>query len=230
MKPNSYYRQSIWTEKPMVYLAIRDTSIKSQHVRGRWSFPQMASHLNFDHFAGKPVHAAVFTNCDEAELWINGKKLGRRRPSDFDNRIIDWDFEYAAGEIKVLGYRKGAEVCSYVLKTAGAPARLLLTADKLKLAAGCSDVAHVEVAVVDEAGVLCPNEEALVEFALSGDGELVGACSPDVTAALGYSLPKTLTFGGRALVVVKAGDGAGELTLRAYSGKLEGAAVDIGVV
>jgi beta-galactosidase len=218
LKPNAFYRKSIWSNEPVVYLAFYDGARKSAYVRGRWSFPKLSSHLNLDQFRHETVKAAVFTNCDEVELWINGKKLGRRKPEDFENRIIEWTFEYAPGALKTIGYRDGKEVCSQTLKTAGPPRRILLQPDKKVLAAG--DIVHVELTVTDEQGVPCPNEESLVEFGLTGDGAILGACSPDINSALGYALPKTFTSGGKALVIVRAGAGKGLLELCAYSGTL----------
>jgi beta-galactosidase len=230
LKPNAWYRKSIWSEEPVIYLAFYDMIGKPDYVRGRWSFPKMASHLNFDHFNRKTVTAAVFTNCDEAELWINGKKIGRRNPHDFENSIIDWTFAYVSGEVKIIGYRDGKEVCSQTLKTAGSPHRILLRPDKTTLMAGKSDMAHVEIAITDKDGILCPQEEVLVEFALTGDGSIAGSCSPDITNVLGYNLPKTFTSDGRALVFVKAGDGPGTLKLRAWSGTLLPASLDFKVI
>ncbi|MDR1987180.1 MAG: hypothetical protein LBP88_09465, partial [Treponema sp.] len=131
---------------------------------------------------------------------------------------IEWTFEYAPGEVKTIGYRKGKEVCSHILRTAGPPRRILLRPDKDVLAAG--DIAHVEVAITDETGVLCPNEERLVEFALAGDGIILGSCSPDIRGHWGYALPKTITSGGKALVIIRAGAGTGTLKFSAYSGTL----------
>lgn len=220
LKPNAFYRKTLWSEEPVVYLAFYDSSRKPDYARGRWSFPGLSSHLNLEHFSRKTVRAAVFTNCDEAELWINGKKMGRRKPGDFENGIIEWTFEYAPGEVKTIGYRNGKEVCSRILKTAGAPRRILLKPDKKVLAAGGGDIVHIELTIADEEGIPCPTEEALAEFSLTGDGTILGSCSPDISGALGYTLPKTLTSGGKALVIVKAGQGTGTLEFGAYSGTL----------
>jgi beta-galactosidase len=230
LKPNAFYRQSIWSEEPVVCLAFYDANRKPDYVRGRWSFPKLSSHLNLDHFNRETVKAAVFTNCDEAELWINGKKLGRRKPEDFENGVIEWTFEYAPGEVKIIGLRNGKEVCSQTLKTAGPPRRILLRPDKKVLAAGGADIVHVEVSIADEAGILCPNEEPLVEFALAGDGVILGACSPDLNCELGYALPKTFASGGKALAIVRAGEGAGTLELSAYSGTLLPAFLELSVI
>jgi len=223
MKPNAYFRKSIWTEEPFIYLAFYDQNIKPDYARGRWSFPPMSSHLNHDHFHRRTVTAAIFTNCDEAELWINGKKMGRRKRADFNNGIIEWTFEYATGNVEVKGYNKGREVCSYALKTAGQAQKIKLSPDKTNLTSG--DIAHIEVSIVDKDGLLCPNEELLIEFSLTGDAEFLGACSPDLNQNLGFTLPKVVTSGGRALGLIKAGDSGGTLELRAYSEKLTDASL-----
>jgi beta-galactosidase len=223
MKPNAFFRKSIWETEPMIFIGFYDQSIKPNYARGRWSFPPVASHLNFEHFRRRTVTAVIYTNCDEAELRINGKLLGRRKPVDFTNGIIEWTFEYAEGEIEVTGYRKGKALCAHTLKTAGPARKILLAPDKKDLA--CCDIAHIEVSVSDENGILCPNEETLVEFALTGDGEILGACSPDLNAGFGFTLPKVITSGGRALAMIRAGAAGGTVELTAYSAGLEPASL-----
>jgi beta-galactosidase len=217
LKPNAYYRKSIWSDEPVIHLSFYDGGGRPDYVRGRWSFPQTASHLNLDHFKRRTVKAAVYTNCEEAELWINGKKRGTRRPADFENGIIEWTFDYEEGELEVRGHRNGAVVCSHILRTAGPARSIRLTPDKTVLRAGQSAIAHIETSVTDEAGTLCPVGEHLIEWTLRGDGEILGACSPDLNAPLGFRLPKTYTSGGKALVIIKAGASPGPLSLTAYS-------------
>ena len=240
MKPNAYFRKSIWSDEKMIYLAFYDQNVKPNYARGRWSFPSMTSHLNHEHFIRRTVTAAIFTNCDEAELWINGKKLGRRNRSDFKNGIIEWTFEYQQGEIEVKGFNKGkagvgdkasGEICSYRLKTAGQPKKICLLPDRTILSPG--DIAHIEVNITDKDGILCPNEDVLVEFAIKENARkkqvsqlkqasrILGACSPDLNQSLGFTLPKTVTSGGRALVMIKAGDTEGDIELSAYCEKLK---------
>lgn len=223
MKPNAFFRKSLWSDEPFVYLAFYDQERKPDYARGRWSFPSMASHLNFDHFHRKNVKAAVFTNCEEAELWVNGKKMGRRKGADFENGIIEWPLEYHGGSMEVKGFNKGKEVCSYVLKTAEKAQKIKLLPDKTKIRAG--EIAHIEINITDKNGLLCPNEEELIGFTLTGDGEFLGACSGDLCQNLGFTLPKVVTSDGKALAMIKAGDSSGDLQLRAYSESLENAVV-----
>jgi beta-galactosidase len=223
MKPNAFFRKSIWTDDPFVYIAVYDQGKKPDYARGRWSFPSMASHLNFDHLHGRTVSAAVFTNCEEVELWKNGKKMGRRKKVDFENGIIKWAFEYHSGNIEVKGFNGGKEECSYSVKTAGPALKVKLIPDKTELRAG--GIAHIEINVVDKDGLLCPNGEELIEFALKGDAAFLGACSSDLNQNLGFTLPKVFTSEGKALAMIKAGDSSGNVELCAYSEKLEKASV-----
>jgi beta-galactosidase len=223
MKPNAFFRKSLWSDAPFVYFAFYDQSIKPNYARGRWSFPPMASHLNFDHFERRNVKIAVFTNCEEAELWINGKKMGNRKRAAFENGIIEWNIEYASGNMEVKSLKNGKEVCAYVLKTADSAKKIKLLPDRTALEAG--GIAHIEVNITDKNNILCPAEDHLVEFALTGDGEILGACSPDLNQGLGYCFPKTVTSEGKALVMIKAGDSGGVLELFAYSEKLEKASL-----
>jgi beta-galactosidase len=225
MKPNAWFRKSIWSDEPTVYLAFYDQAVKPNYARYRWSFPPVSSHLNHDHFHRRTVTAVIYTNCDEVELRINGKKRGRRKPADFKNGIVEWVFEYTCGKVEAVGYRAGKEVCSYTLKTAGEAKKILLVPDRQTLAPGCGDIAHVEISVTDKDGTLCPNAEILVEFSLTGDGEILGACSPDLNSDLGFTLPKVVTSGGRALLMLKAGGSPGVLELKAYGAGLKPASL-----
>ncbi|MDR1467709.1 MAG: DUF4982 domain-containing protein [Spirochaetaceae bacterium] len=228
LKSNASYRKSLWSAEPVVYLGIYDGGGRPDYVRGRWSFPRTASHLNLDHLKHRTVKAAVYSNCEYVELKINGKKRGTRRPADFENGIIEWTFDYEEGELEAVGYRDGAAVCRHLLKTAGPARRIELVPDRTTLPA--ADVVHIEVSVTDEAGTLCPTDSRLVGFALSGDGEILGASSPDLTAPLGFRLPKIYLCGGRALVIVRAGASPGPLCLTAYAEGLTSARCEMRVI
>ena len=216
-KPNAWFRKSIWSDEPVVYLCFHDQNVKPDYCRGRWSFPPLSSHLNHEHFKRRTVTAVIFSNCETVSLWINGKKLGSRNPKYFVNNIIEWTFEYASGEIKTAGYRGGKEVCVYCLKTAGEAKNIQLVPYETTVA--CCDVAHIEVSITDKNGILCPNEEVQVDFSLSGDGEILGACSPDLASDHGFALPRAITSGGKALVMIRAGSSPGALELCACNEK-----------
>ena len=227
LKPNAYFRKSIWTDEPFIYLAYYDQNKKPDYARGRWSFPSMTSHLNHENLLRRNAKAAIFTNCEEAELFINGKKTGIRKRDDFKNGIIEWNFEYACGNIEVKGFIKGKEVCNYILKTADNAKKIKLIPDFTELKP--NQVAHIEVNIADKNDILCQTEDLLIEFSIKGDADFMGACSPDLNQNMGFTCNKVVTSEGRALAMIKAGDNAGNAELTAYSEKLEKAKINFKV-
>jgi beta-galactosidase len=220
-RDESYLRKSLWSSEPVVHLCFYDNTQKRNYARGRWSYPATVSHLNLDHLERRIVLAAIYTNCEEVELWINDKKLGRRKSADYENGIIEWTFDYAKGEAKVIGYKGGKAVCVQEMKTAGPPEHISLKADKTELKADSGDLAHVELTVTDNTGCPFPAEDLLLGFALEGDGQILGASSPDIANNLGFDLPRVYCSQGKALVIIKAGASAGELVLTAFSDTLK---------
>ena len=218
-KDQTWLRKSFWSDEPVVHLCFYDNTQRNNYARGRWNFPYTASHLNLDHLENRIVNAAVYTNCDEAELVINGKSYGRRRPADYQNGIIEWAFDYVPGELRLTGFRNGKEAAVHEIKTAGPPAIIDLKSDTATLEK--NGLAHIEVCITDEAGVCYPAEDILLGFSLEGDGEIMGASSPSLNTPLGFDLPRVYCSLGRALVIIKAGASAGELRFSAFGENLK---------
>ncbi len=129
------------------------------HVIGHWSYPEKSA---------KTVYVAA--NCEAVELFINHRSLGKvTQPTDgcifaFPNVAFE------PGVIKAIGSSSGKVVCTDQIETAGAPTRLKLTAHTgpKGLQADGSDVALIDVEVVDAQGRRCPTDEARVDFAVDG--------------------------------------------------------------
>ena len=219
LKPNAYFRKSIWTDEPFIYLAFLDQNKKPDYARGRWSFPQLTSHLNHEYLLRRSAKVFIFTNCEEAELLINGKRLGTRKRNEFKNGIIEWNFEYTYGNIEIKGYNHDNVVCNYILKTAGTAKKIKLIPDVTILEP--NRIAHIEVNIIDKDGILCQTEDALIEFSLEGDALFMGACSADLNQNQGFTTNKTYSSEGKALAVIKAGDNKGNIVLYAYCENLE---------
>jgi len=218
-KDESWLRKALWSSEPVVHLCFYDNTQANNYARGRWNFPYTASHLNLDHLEHRVVSAVVYTNCDEVELWINGKRVGRRRPADYENGIIQWPFDYAPGELKIIGFRGGKEAAVQEMKTAGPPAAIALNADRTRLEP--YGIAHIEISIIDEAGTVYPTGNPLLGFSLEGDGVIIGASSPDMNNPLGFDLPRVYTSLGKALVIIRAGASSGGLCFSAFGENLK---------
>jgi beta-galactosidase len=173
-----------------------------------------------------PVH--VYTSGDEAELFLNGKSLGRKKKGEFEYRLHWDDVVYQPGELKVVAYKDGHEWATDVVKTTGPAAKLLLQADRTRIKADGKDLAYVTVTVADKKGLQSPRAKNHIQFEISGPGEIVATDNGDATSFESFQSPERNAFNGLALVIVRAKPGAaGTIELTAKSDGLKSATVKI---
>jgi len=201
-KPEYYYRQSLWTSAPLLYLATAEAPAPGAPTRRR---PQAAPTWNWP--AASKVQVTGITTNEATELFLNGQPLGRQA-----GRLPTWEVPYAAGELRAKGYRNGQVVSETLLRTAGAPAALLLKPDRTTLAAKTQGLAQIEVQVVDQAGTPVPDATNEVTVALTGPARLLGIESGDIASHEPYAAPRHKAYQGRLLVYVQA-TGAGPIRL-----------------
>jgi beta-galactosidase len=189
------------------------------HLLPHWTWPQRMGQVT-------PVH--VFTSGDEAELFLNGKSLGKKTKGPYAYRLRWDDVTYQPGELKVVAYKEGKEWATDVMRTAGPPARLLAKADRSTIAADGQDLAFIMVAIVDEDDVLVPHAKNRVCFSIDGPGEIVATDNGDPTSFESFQSKERDAFNGLCLAIVRARpDQAGTITLKAESGGLVDAATTI---
>lgn len=104
----------------------------------------------------------VYTNCEEAELWVNGKSLGRQKSTPFIR--LEWKAIYKPGKIEVRGYNGGKLVAREITETTGKPTQLSLKSDVGTLKADGVDVAIINIAIKDAKGRVVPTADDRVEF------------------------------------------------------------------
>ena len=185
------------------------------HLLPHWTWPERAGQ-------NVPVHA--YTSGDEAELFLNGKSLGRKKRAASDYRLRWDDVKYAPGEIKLVAYRKGAKWAEAAQRTAGAPAKLALSADRADLRADGDDLAFLTVRVLDKAGTLAPRAADKVTFKVEGPAEIVATDNGDPTSFESFQSPERKAFNGLALAIVRPRRGEpGEIRVSASA---EGLAPD----
>jgi beta-galactosidase len=151
-----YYFQSCWTTKPML------------HLLPHWSWPEKV---------GKPIDVWAYSNCDQVELFLNGKSLGRKAMAP--NSHLQWSVGYKPGILSANGYRKGKLVASDRVETTGAAAVLKLAPNLTSIRANGEDVSVVTVKVTDATGRVAPTAGNLVHFSLKGPGRIIGVGNGD---------------------------------------------------
>ena len=106
------------------------------------------------------------------------------------------------------------------VKTAGAPAKIVLEADRREIVADGKELAFVTVSVVDANGVLCPTADNLIEFSVSGEGIIKAVGNGDPTSLESFVKPFRKTFNGKCMVLIQSTKTAGEITLKATNKSL----------
>ena len=185
-----------------------------------WTFPGRE---------GRNTPIVVYTHGEEAELFLNGQSLGRRRkgecvamPPTMTNdhfkafcryRLMWLDVPYEPGELKAVAYKDGRAIGEKVLRTAGAVARLRLVAEPLA-GKDADELIWVHAEAYDAAGVRVPDATDKVTFSLEGPGRILGVGNGDACEYVPFTdVSGHRLFGGRATAVVRR-ECCGEIKMR----------------
>ena len=179
-KDEAYYLKSWWTSEPVL------------HILPHW---------NLDGHEGEKISVWVYSNCDEVQLIVNGKKLQRKKMPK--NGHLEWDAVYRPGYVKAVGYRAGRKVMETRLDTAGEPVEAVWTYDTV----GDITVANVEMR--DAKGRFVPTACVEMEFTAPEGSRILGWGNGDPTFQYverpvnGENFIKITTFNGLAQVILQ---------------------------
>jgi beta-galactosidase len=221
-KDRYYLYQSVWSEKPMVHLL---------------------PHWNWAGREGQNIPVFVYTNCDEVELFANGRSLGRKARGSEPVEIpvgpivsesrkfrtkyrLAWQVPYEPGTLRVVAYKGGSQVAAKEVATAGQPARISLLADRSKIAANGEDLSFVTVRIEDKDGNVCPLADNLVKFKVEGAGRIAAVDNGNAATTEPFQADYRKAFNGLCLAIVRSKRGqAGEIRIAAASDGLRAAAI-----
>ena len=113
--------------------------------------------------------------------------------------------------------------------TAGPAARLTAEVNREGMTANGTDLAYVTVSVTDAAGNLVPNAANNVKFEVSGAGSLAGIDNGNSPDHQSYRDNNRNAFSGQLVGVVRAGEKAGDVTVKLSGKGLETQTVTIPV-
>ncbi|WP_418698665.1 beta-galactosidase GalA [Bacteroides sp.] len=200
-KDEAYYLKSWWTDEPVL------------HILPHWN---LAGH------EGENIDLWVYSNCDEVELSVNGKNLGRK--SMPKNGHLSWQAVYQPGTVKATGYKNGKRLLTRSLETTGAPARLLLSADRTAIQADGRDVSVVRVELQDKKKRFVPTACNELTLTVSGPVRILGVGNGDPAyrdtehpADANARTYRMKAFNGLAQILLQSTGEAGEATLTVES-------------
>ena len=150
-KDEAFYLKAWWTDEPVLHV-----------------FP----HWNLQGHEGETVTLRVFSNCEEVELRVNGKRLGRKAvPRD---GYLSWGAVYQPGSVVAIGYKAGRKVLTERVETAGAPAAI-----RADVSAWDEGLRVIDLSLVDARGRVVPTASIPLELTLRGDIRLLGTGNGD---------------------------------------------------
>lgn len=187
------------------------------HILPHWTWPERAGKIT-------PVH--VYTSGDEAELFLNGRSLGRKTRGQLEYRLRWDDVVFEPGELKVVAYKGGKEWATDVVHTRGQAQSVSLAADRNSIDMKSNELAFVTASINDKDNGTVPRSRNEIRFEIQGPGRIVATDNGDATDFTPFASHKRKAFNGKCLVIVQA-CGAGPIMVRAQAEGLKEGSVTL---
>lgn len=146
-----YYLKAWWTTDPVL------------HILPHWNAPVPE---------GQEVSVWIYSNCEEVELFLNKRSLGRKTTPKFSH--LEWKVNYQPGELLAKGYSNGKIVAIGKQETRDEARVIKLKTDRESINADGEDVSVITAWVEDSKGRLVPNAENEITFSIIGPGKIIG--------------------------------------------------------
>lgn len=188
-------------------------------------------HWNWEERIGEITPVFVYTSGDCAELFLNGKSLGKKCKNPKSEKSIErfrlmWDdVSYEPGELKAIAYKAGVKIGEKTRVTASKAHRLKLTPDHSQLSSNGNDLSYILVEAVDKNGNPCPLADNLVKIKVQGPGKIAGVGNGNPQSLNSFQSESIPLFYGKAMIIVLSGMENGEMLITAESKGLEKAEV-----
>lgn len=198
-KDGYYAYKAAWTDIPVVHI-----------------FP----HWNWTGKEGENIDVHCYTNCDEVELFLNGKSIGKQKAKSFKKLI--WSVIYKPGKLEARGYKAGKLVTKDIVETTAAAAQVALDSDANTIKADGCDVAVIKVSIKDAKGRVVPTADNLVKFSIEGPGRIIGVANGNPNSHEPDKSSQRMAYNGYCMVLVQSDKQAGIIKLKAASETLKG--------
>jgi beta-galactosidase len=213
IKPNGWFRKSLWVDESMVYIC----ASAAGNRRFRWRRPLESWNWR----ENQTVNVLCYTNCPEVSLSLNDTLIGLKSSSQAEQGVLTWQVPFQAGTLKVVGLKDGQEVCEYVLRTAGPGRRIVVSQDVAEIRADGRDICFLSFEIQDENGVRVPDAENELTFELSGPARIIGIGNGDLNSFEPVQDLKHKAYRGRGLAILQSTRSPGEVTVKVTADGLE---------
>lgn len=194
--------KSVWTDEPVLHL----------YPHWNWKVGDMVDVV------------AYYSQADQVELFLNGKSLGSKSKTG-EEMHVKWRVPFSAGSLRAVSFKQGKEILTKDLHTAGKPAKIELSADRVSINADGKDLSFVTVKVLDNEGHVVPQADNLIQFAVSGEGYLNAVDNGSPTSHERFKANRRKAFNGLALAIIQSSGEVGEIGVVASSPGLQSAKI-----
>jgi hypothetical protein len=243
--PRGHLFETLWREDPKVYMATipedesefsfteehgwifteRTYEIPAMSWLRRWEWYDLHEKWNYNESESIVVQA--YTNCEEAELFLNGETLGRKSLSDFEDRILKWLVPFQSGELEIRGHKNGNIADRYTLRTAGEASDIDIRATREEMEANYRDVVLVETQLVDASGTPVRDRDREIRFSVEGNVRVLGIDNGSEYNVEDAKSESITTYRGRAFLFLQATGKPGEVKISASTADLRSEEVTI---
>nr|WP_300825345.1 glycoside hydrolase family 2 TIM barrel-domain containing protein [uncultured Schaedlerella sp.] len=197
-RPVSYYREIVFGLTKQPCIAVQDpANYGIPRNFGPWCYTDCTFSYSYQGQEGKPIMIQVYAGGDTAELFQNGKSLGKQACGKDTAFETQFHTVYEPGELVAVAYENGKEIGRAALRTAGKPAALELSAETY------GTLAFINVDVVDEQGLLTADASTPLHIEIEGPAHLLGFGGLRARHRGGYENPDTTAGEGHALAVLR---------------------------
>ncbi|AXT50224.1 DUF4982 domain-containing protein [Aquimarina sp. BL5] len=234
--PRGHFYETLWTEKPKIYMVTTpaDESEFSYSEKDGWKFEMQLSpppvwnmlrkwewykvNPKWKYKNNEQVIVQTYTNCEEAELFLNGTSLGKQKLIDVieTDHILKWLVPYKEGELKIIGYNNGKKVDQYILNThKDEVSKIDILSTKTSLTADGKSVIIVTINLLDDNGNLLIDADKEVTFNLSGPAKNIGVDNGWEMNVQNHKTNKIITHEGKAILILQATNEIGQIEVSA---------------
>lgn len=218
-KPRAWFRESLWSDNPMIYIG---TFHKDRKSRGSASEPFPLWNFN----AGDTIQIVCYTNCRQAQLLLNGQNTGVQKEFDNEKGYITWEIPFQPGKLEAIGYISGHEAARYSVETSKRPYAIRAVTMNAEIPAE-NGVAQIEIQIVDEDGrpVFLSDDEIIC--LTDGPVKLLGIEAGNSTDMGNYTDNRQRVFQGKMIAYIQAIGKKGKAGVVFESPWLKSAAVEL---
>ena len=206
-KPKAYLMKSLFTEEPLVHIAILEDS----NADMMWNGVQTANRI-------KEVYKQIIREAHQKGIYVFGATITPFKGNGYYSADHEKGRSTLKGKLEAVGYINNKVVTRHALETSGKPVRIIAEPDNLHWKADGLDLQHVRLTAVDSKGRRIRTYNDELTFEVEGDAKIVAVTNGDITSDELNTTNHRRLWQGSAMVILRAGKTPSKITLKTKPG------------